>query len=289
MIDRIKEKTGICIPPDKTCDQLIAGDPGMEIRKIGATFMATVDVIREAVKQDVNFIITHEPTWFNGIDRTDWAAQDPVYLEKKKLIEDSHIAIWRFHDHMHIGHKDEIYMGFEKEFGWGPYRVQITDLERYGEKDPQKASFWKNFGAVYQIPKTTLKELSAFFREKAAMDVIRIVGDPDMEVERVSVLVGGGSLGLGREEAPMIQMFQENVDVVVCGDITEWTLSAYVRDAAMLGMRKGMLVLGHERSEEWGMKYLPEWLEPIAEGIPAVFLDAGEPFVWSKGRDVSRI
>lgn len=278
IIDRIKEKTGAQIPEDKTCDQLMTGSPDMEVKKIGCTFMATVDVVREAVEQGINFIITHEPTWFNGIDRTEWAVEDPVYLEKKKLIGEKQIAIWRFHDHMHIGHQDEIYTGFEKEFGWGGYRAKITDTERYGETDPERAEFWKHFGAVYQIPKTTLKGLAAFFKEKAGMDVIQIVGNPDMEVERVSVLVGGGSLGLGREEAPMVQMFRENVDVAVCGDITEWTLSAYVRDAAMMGMRKGMLVLGHERSEEWGMKYLPEWLEPVLDGIPAVFLDAGEPF-----------
>lgn len=280
LIDRIKDKTGIRIPEDKTCDQLMTGEPDMEVKKIGCTFMATVDVVREAAEQGINFIITHEPTWFNGIDRTEWAAEDPVYLEKKKLIEEKQIAIWRFHDHMHMGHADEIYMGFEKEFGWGDYRVEITDIERYGEKDSVQAGFWKNFGAVYRIPKTTLKELGSFFKEKAGMDVIQIVGNPDMAVEKVSVLVGGGSLGLGREEAPMVQMFRENVDVAVCGDITEWTLSAYVRDAAMMGMNKGMLVLGHERSEEWGMKYLPEWLESISDGIPAVFLDAGEPFVY---------
>ncbi len=278
IIDKIKDKTGVHLPPDKTCDLLMTGEPDMEVKKIGCTFMATVDVIREAAKQGVNFIITHEPTWFNGIDRTDWVENDPVYLEKKKLIEENHIAIWRFHDHMHIGHVDEIYTGFEKEFGWESCRLEITDTERYGEKDPARADFWKHFGAVYRIPKTTLKELGGFFKEKAGMDVIQIVGNPEMEVEKVSVLVGGGSLGLGREEAPMMQMFREDIDVAVCGDITEWTLSAYVRDAAMMGMRKGMLVLGHERSEEWGMKYLPEWLEPISEGIPAVFLDAGEPF-----------
>lgn len=278
MIDRIKDKTGVQIPMDKTCDQLMAGDPDMEVKKIGSTFMATVDVIREAAKQGVNFIITHEPTWFNGIDRTEWVKEDPVYLEKKKLIDENHIAIWRFHDHMHMGHADEIYMGFEKEFGWDSYRMEITELGRYGEDGPEQAQFWKNFGAVYQIPKTTLKELGIFFKERAGMDVIQIVGNPDMDVERVSVLVGGGSLGLGREEAPMVQMFKENVDVAICGDITEWTLSAYVRDAAMMGMNKGMLVLGHERSEEWGMKYLPEWLESICDGIPVIFLDAGEPF-----------
>lgn len=280
LINKIKNKTGIPIPEDATCDLLIIGDPDMEVQKIGCTFMATVDVIKESIAQGVNFIITHEPTWFNGIDKEEWVREDPVYLEKKKLIEENKIAIWRFHDHMHIGQADEIYTGFDKEFGWEPYRVQVTDVDKYAEKDVQQAQFWKNFGAIYQLPKTTLKDLSLFFKEKADMDVIQIVGNPDMPVERVSVLVGGGSLGLGREEAPMIQMFRENIDVAICGDITEWTLSAYVRDAAMMGMNKGMLVLGHERSEEWGMKHLPKWLEDISEGIPAVFMDAGEPFTY---------
>lgn len=278
LIRRIKEKTGVEIPPEQTCDQLMTGDPEMEVKKIGCTFMATVDVIRAAIDQGVNFIITHEPTWFTGADRTDWVADDPVYRMKKELIDQNGIAIWRFHDHMHAGKQDEIYTGFDKEFGWEPYRVVIDDSQKYGETDPQKADFWKHFGAVYEIPETTLRELCAFFRKAAGMDVVQIVGNPDMPVRRVSVLVGGGSLGLGREEAPMIQMEKEHIDVAVCGDITEWTLSAYVRDAAMLGMNKGMLMLGHERSEEWGMKHLVGWLASVSEGIEAVFLDAGEPF-----------
>ncbi len=279
VISGIIAKTGMDpLPQDYTCDKLVCGALDQKVTGIAVTFMATVDVIRKAIDAGANLIVTHEPTWFNGMDRTEWVAKDPVYLEKKELIEENQIAIWRFHDHMHMGKKDEIYTGFEKEFGWGDYRVTITGLDRYGEKDPAKANFWRNYGAVYQIPKTTLRELCNFFKEKAAMDVVQIVGNPDMEAERVSVLVGGGSLGLGREEAPMIQMFLERIDVVICGDITEWTLSAYVRDAAMLGMNKGMLVLGHERSEEWGMKHMVEWLKSVAPQIPAVFIDAGEPF-----------
>lgn len=272
-------KTGMePLPQSMTCDRLISGSMEQEVTGIVTTFMATVEVIRKAADAGANFIITHEPTWFCGADRAEWVEKDPVYLEKKKLIDENHIAIWRFHDHMHMGKNDEIYMGFEKEFGWDGYRMPIVNPDRYGEEDPAQTKFWENFGGVYQIPKTTLKELCAFFKKKADMNVIQIVGNPDMEVEKVSVLVGGGSLGLGREEAPMIQMFQENVDVVVCGDITEWTLSAYVRDAAMLGMNKGMLVLGHERSEEWGMKHMVEWLKSIVPETHIMFIDAREPF-----------
>jgi len=76
----------------------------------------------------------------------------------------------------------------------------------------------------------------------------------------------------------MILMRQMNLDLVICGDITEWTLPAYIRDAMQLGFNKGMLVLGHERSEEPGMKYLGEWLEPALDGTKVVFIDAKEPF-----------
>ena len=134
------------------------------------------------------------------------------------------------------------------------------------------------FGACYEIPETTLKGMGMFFRSRLGMETVQIVGDPEMPVKRVSVLVGGGSLGLGLEQRPMIQMRERDIDVVICGDITEWTLSAYVRDASALGLQKGMLVLGHERSEEWGMKYLGEWMESITGELEVVFVDAGEPF-----------
>jgi putative NIF3 family GTP cyclohydrolase 1 type 2 len=41
-----------------------------------------------------------------------------------------------------------------------------------------------------------------------------------------------------------------------------------------------MLILGHERSEEAGMKYMAKWLEPMLGGIPVKFIDAKEPFAY---------
>ena len=268
IIDGIIEKTGLKpLPQEKTCDRLMAGSYDMEVTKIVTTFMATVDVIRRAADIGANFIITHEPTWFTGMDTTEWLKEDPVYLQKKRLLEENKIAVWRFHDHMHMGTEDGIYRGFEKEFGWDIYKMA----------EPE-ASELKHFGACYSIPEISLENLSQLFKERLGMDVVQIVGKPDMVVKRVGVLVGGGSLGLGVEERPMLLMRERNLDLVICGDITEWTLSAYVRDAAALGLNKGMLVLGHERSEECGMKYLGEWMHSITGGMEIVFLDAGEPF-----------
>lgn len=269
IINAVISKTGVePLSQEKTCDRLMAGSMDMEVTKIVTTFMATVDVIKEAAAIGANFIITHEPTWFSGADNTEWLLEDPVYLEKKQLIDENNIAIWRFHDHMHAAKEDGIYRGFEQEFGWEAYRLK-----------PSTTDLFSKFGLCYEIPETTLGELCQFFKEKLEMDVIQIVGNPDMGVKRVSVLVGGGSLGLGISESlPMEHMRANNIDVVICGDITEWTLSAYVRDASMLGMNKGMIVLGHERSEEAGMKHMVEWMQDSVNGTEVIFIDAKEPF-----------
>lgn len=266
IIDGMIEKTGVTpLPYDKTCDHIMCGSKDMEVTKIVTTFMATVEVIREAIRFGANLIITHEPTWFTGLDETEWLSEDPIYLKKRKLLEENGITLYRFHDHMHMDAEDGIYRGFDLEMGWKQYRIE-------------NAPGMEHFGCCYQIPKIKLRELSDFFKEKLAMEVIQIVGNKEMEVERVGVLVGGGSLGLGIEELPMQLMDKNNLDLVVCGDITEWTISAYVNDATALGFNKGMLVLGHERSEEMGMKHLVPWLKDIIGEIPVKFIDAKEPF-----------
>src|SRR5690554_4170029 len=133
---------------EKTCDQLMSGHADMEVTGVVTTFMATVDVIRQAIAVGANMIITHEPTYFTGADDTDWLKDDPIYLAKIKLIEENAIVIWRFHDHMHRASTDRIYDGLLKEIGW-----EDKLLER---KKPQ----------TYQIEETTLSELASFFKQK---------------------------------------------------------------------------------------------------------------------------
>ena len=249
---------------ETTCDIQTAGNPEMEVTGIVTTFMATVDVIRKAAEAGANFIITHEPTWFNGMDETDWCENDSIYLAKKKLLEESGIAVWRFHDHMHMGSStDYIYTGMQKELGWEEYLQP-------DEKEP-----W-----VYELPETTLRELALELKKRFQMDVIQIIGRPDTRITRAGLLVGGGSLGLGREVMPMEVMERDRLNVLICGDITEWTTCAYVNDAQQLGFDKAMIVLGHERSEEAGMKHLVPVLQTVAGDIPVTFISAGEPFAY---------
>ena len=247
---------------ETTCDIISVGSPENEVTGVATTFMATYDVIREAIRQGKNFIITHEPTWFTGMDETEWCREDSVYLAKRKYLEDNGVTVWRLHDHLHMGSQtDYIYEGLLEELGWKDYLL------------PDEASPW-----VYEIPETTVRGLADFFRQKFDMDVVQIIGDPDMPVKRVGILVGGGSLGLGIEQMPMQVMERDRLDLMVAGDIYEWTLPAYINDAYQMGFRKAMLTLGHERSEEAGMKYMARWLAERFSDFPISFIDAKEPF-----------
>jgi len=246
-------------PLENTCDLLMAGDWKNEVTGIATTFMATVDVIKEVALAGANLIITHEPTYFTGLDKTDWLQEDQVYLEKNKIIRENKINIWRFHDHMHMAAGDLIYRGLLKELGWEKYQ------------DPSDKH-------CFILPQTNVRDLSAFLKQKLQVKLSQIVGNIDGDIERVSILVGGGSLGLGRDEMPMELMRKANLDCIVCGEILEWTLPAYVRDAAQVGMNKSLIVLGHDRTEEVGMKHLQEWLQRIFPHMPISFVEAGEPF-----------
>lgn len=247
---------------EQTCDIIPIGSPDNVVTGIVTTFMPTFDVIQETVRLGANFIISHEPTWFTGNDATDWCKEDRVYLAKRKYLEEHGITIWRLHDHMHMGSDtDYIYKGLLDELDWHKY-VQ-----------PDEEAPW-----IYEIPETTVAGLAEFFKEKLDMDTIQIIGAPEMKVKRVGILVGGGSLGLGVETMPMQVMERDNLDLMVVGDITEWTICAYINDAYQMGFNRAMLTLGHERSEEAGMKYLAPWLKERLGTIPVTFVDAKEPF-----------
>jgi len=247
----------------ETCDQLIEGNWDQQVTGVATTFMATVDVIHRAIAMSCNLIITHEPTYFTGSDHIEWVKDDPVYQRKKALIDDNWISIWRYHDHMHSGNSDLIYSGLLKDLGWINYLNTEFPLPH-----------------CYTIPTTTVTALVGFLKKKLGMEVIQVVGDPKMKCKRVGILVGGGSLGLGHEEMPAKLMNDQQLDVIICGEITEWTLSAYVRDAAALGFNKAMIIVGHERSEEPGMKELANRLQPLLKEITVRFADAGEPFIY---------
>ena len=247
------------IAQKRTCDMLLCGDPEREVHRVATTFIVTVDVLREAIKQGVDLIISHEPLMCIGAGFMQRQLNE-IDEQKRTMIEESGIAVMRFHDGMHAMRPDLIYRGWMADLGW----------EAYNQPGPNNHFFI--------IPETTLGEVVELVKSRLNMNGIRTFGDPAQKVSRVGVLVGGGGQGLGNPMMPINFLLEEKLDLLIAGEIMELMLPYAVADAAALLDRPvSLMVAGHNRTEECGMKHLPSWLEKNFAGPEYCFIESGDP------------
>jgi len=254
IVERIKQN----VPGpwgDATVDTFKAGNPDTEVTGVAVTFMASLDVLRRAAAAGRNFVITHEPTFYNHLDKTAALEGDKVLAEKLAFIEKHGMVVWRFHDHCHSHRPDLINEGMARKLGW------------------QKFLRPDDGPAVFDLPEATLQSMAAELKAKLGASVVRVVGKPEMKVRRVAMLPGAGG------SAKQIAMLQrDDVDVVMAGEVPEWETVEYVRDAVAAGKAKALVLLGHANSEEAGMVYAAEWLKGFVTEAPVEFIPAGDPF-----------
>ena len=102
-----------------------------------------------------------------------------------------------------------------------------------------------------------------------------MIGDPELVCQRVGILVGawGGTNHINF-------LGKVKPDVLVVGEIAEWETSEYLRDAVTQGVRMGLVIAGHANSEEPGMKYLVEWLQPRLPGVPVHHVPVTDAFTF---------
>src|SRR3984893_9929776 len=140
VIARIQAHVGIPWQPD-TVDTFKSGNPDAEVKGIAVTMMATLDVLQRAAAAGQNLIITHEPTFYNHLDKPDELEQkenDPVLAAKRAFIQEHNLVIWRFHDHWHRMKRDGIEAGMAHALDWEKFQdpgnqylfaIPETDLE----------------------------------------------------------------------------------------------------------------------------------------------------------------
>jgi putative NIF3 family GTP cyclohydrolase 1 type 2 len=155
---------------------------------------------------------------------------DPVLAEKLAFVQKHNLVIWRFHDHWHRRNPDGIEAGMAHALSW----------ERYQSRENQY---------LYEIPETTLEKLAAELRTKLDIHVLRVVGDPRLNVKRVALVPGASGLP---KESQALEL--QDVQVLVTGEPREWETVEYVADAVTEGKRKALIILIHIPSEQAGME-----------------------------------
>jgi putative NIF3 family GTP cyclohydrolase 1 type 2 len=241
-------------PFPKTVDTLKSGSASQTVTGIVTTMFTTMDVIEKAIAAKANFIIAHEPTFYNHADETDWLKEDAVFQKKQALLEKHNIAVWRFHDYWHAHQPDGIRTGMLSALGW----------EKYVDKNEPR---------LLIMPVMPLHQLIAYTKQKLGIKQVRIVGDRNQSCQRVLLMPGASG---GRNQIAAIE--RTKPDVILCGEVSEWETPEYVRDARQQGAKLSLVVLGHVLSEAAGMEWLVSWLKPQLPGIPISYVASGNPF-----------
>lgn len=254
VVERIQQNVGIPWR-ETTVDNFKDGsDPDSPLTGIATTMVATHELLHRAAAARRNLVIVHEPTYYSNLDDAKDLRDDPMFQAKRGFIASNRMSVFRFHDHWH-GHKpDGIIDGMAVGLGWKKYR------------NPDNAR-------LFLLPDTTLNALAVQIGKQLNVRAMRVIGDPQLKVSRAAFNPGSTGLNL------VMRYFSGNeADVFVCGEPREWDACEYARDSIAAGKRKGMIVLGHDMSEEAGMEACARWLKGFVSEVGVEFMPAGEAF-----------
>lgn len=262
IVDRIKARLGVAWDTT-TLDTFKAGDPSTPVTGIVTTSLATIDVMRRAVKAGANLIVTSGPTFYSRSDSPTPPAgrgrgapvpvpPDPVFTAKREFIASNTLVVWRFSDHWRRRSPDPFVQGLTDALRWT--RAAGTDARSV------------------TISATTLDALSRRVRDSLNVrGGTRIVGSPQMRVRTVTLLPG--TIPIQTMLAALPQ-----ADVVIAGEIREWESSEYARDMVASGRSKGLILIGRSLSEDPGMNVCAQWLQRLVPEAPVRWLPAGDPY-----------
>lgn len=235
-----------------TVDTLKAGNRDIPVTGIVTTMFATIEVIRKAIDLGANFIITHEPTFYNHTDDTSWLQNDDVYQYKANLLKQHNVAIWRNHDYIHTLVPDGVTMGVLEQLQW----------KIYADHDVPN---------IITLPAAAaLKDLIGHLKEKLSIEKVRYIGDPAQSCTHVLLMPGAAG---GRRQIESIRKVKP--DVLICGEISEWETPEYVRDARTKGDDISLILLGHIASEEPGSEFMLNWLKEKVPSVKSTHIPSG--------------
>ena len=241
------------IPIANTVDTIHSGSRDAKVTGIVTTMFATIEVIHKAVDVNANFIIAHEPTYYNHTGTVDWLEGHELYKYKSELLKKHNITIWRNHDHVHRHVPDGVRMGVATRLGWEKY-------------------FDPTSNQILNIPEMTLKKLMEHIKQKLGITIMRYMGDLSQPCRKLLINPG---FNTGSIVIPVIA--KEKPDVVIGGEFHEWEAPEYVRDMQLSGQKISMVIMGHADSEEPGSEYMAQWLKEKVAGVPVTHIPAKNP------------
>jgi putative NIF3 family GTP cyclohydrolase 1 type 2 len=267
-------------------DGFIAGKSDTPVRGVVTTYAPSLEVLRKAVASGKNLVISREsPYWSRspaqirrgtgGFGADTQPAEsggagvgpvsmdnDPAYRAKRDFIAANDLVVYRFFVNWNARLPNPQLQGLARALGWE---------SRYAPSPGGQP--WSARNGFFEIPRATLREQAQAIKKTLKMRSIRVGGDPD-------IIVGKAALWPGMYWLDDLQrmLAEPGVDLIVAGE-PQWEneVCQYSFDLHAAGVRKGLILLGQEVSEEPGAGEMANWLRFFVKEVPVEWISAGEP------------
>jgi putative NIF3 family GTP cyclohydrolase 1 type 2 len=256
---------------EPSVDKIIIGDPGTAVRKIGTAWMPYWKTCRQAVRDGVNVLVVHEPTFYahRDLEAREWIhVENPStgqqkYLEqrdeKARWIRENGLVIIRCHDVWDKIPELGIPYAFGEALGFS-----IDDIIRR-----------ETYYNVYQIQPAPAIEVARSIASR-----LRVAGQPGVAFygdEKTTVRSVG--VGTGCICDPMNYMqLEPDLFIAIDDTIRTWIQTTYAEDTG-----RPLVVVNHGTSEEFGIQWLSEHLAATFRDYEVIHYQQGCTYRWISG------
>jgi len=250
-IDRHLRALASWLDSAKTVDTFKSGNPDRPVKTVCVSWMSTLRALEKARDIGCDLFITHEPTFYSHTDDDPSFDSDRAAVEKRKLLQESGMVVYRCHDVWDRVPEVGILDSWAKELGF------------VGKPVAQKT-----FYAVYEVPEVTVGELARNMASKLqpyGQEAVQVVGDPKAQVRRIAI--GTGAITNAKE------MFSMGADAAVITEVTYWRDVRWAQD-----MGFPLLIVEHSVSECPGLENLAAYLKKKFPGLRVEYIQEGCPF-----------
>lgn len=227
---------------------IIFGDSDKDVKTIGVTWRPTTKVLREAIENNVDLLITHEPLFQSKksflIDEAE--LHYPPNSLREELLKKGGISVYCYHS-------------------------QWDDAEEGNNETLVKLFGMKNivripYGRVGDIEEVSIEQLVTLVKDKLECENLLLVDGSDGDlISKIAVVAGSGN-----SLTEIIEIAkQKGADVLISGDVHD----SKARFATELGLT--LIDAGGYFTERPGMKRLYELLSNKFEDLNVAFLDPG--------------
>lgn len=238
--------------PATLVDGFRAGDSDAEVRGVVVAARASTDVLERAAKLGANLVISRQAFLGDSQDRP-VTKPERALSEKLALIDRLGLMVLRLQDPRTGAIGRAVTEALPRAMGLG---------------QPRKADNPAN-GLTYRGPAIRIGDLVKRVKFATGSSALRLIGDPNLLVRGIAL-----ATETNRPNALAPLLAQNDVNLLIAGEVHETETAAYVMDAVALGMPKALLLAGSIALEEPPSKALAHWLESQL-AMPVHWLESG--------------